>query len=405
MTEVPVLDARAAADPRAGRRAGLGAVAPDAWDRLVGPGRGPFRHAFLAACEPVALDGFALEPLVVRAPDGPGDGAGPGDGEAPVAAHAPAYLYDLDLGLFARGLGARLISLLRRLRPRALRRRVLEVGCPVALGDPFSVARGADEAAAVGALVDLAGDAARRGAADLVVVRDLEPDGGAAAKALASRGFEAVPLPPSFVLDLDGGFDSFEGYLAALRSDYRRRARLRLERAAGLAVERLAGPGFGPIAGELARLWRCVYERADEYRREVLPEAFFRGIARLPAAGVLVLRRPDRSIAAFALLLDDRPWLRFLYSGCEAEAARREGAYFRLLYEIVRTGIEGGYRRVELGITTAEPKLDLGARPVPLEAWIRHRSPFSQALIGRALRSVLAPRPVAPRRAFRTEGP
>jgi len=364
------------------------AIAAADWDALVRPGAGPLRHGFLEAATRIELAAFEFRPLVL-----------PGGDRGGFAAHAPAYRYDLDLGLFARGGAARALAAVRSAWRRCLVLRVFEVGCPVALCEPFSVASGTDQAAAVEALACAAIDEACRAGASLVIVHDFESKAPrAATRTLARLGFEPVPILPNFVLDLDGRFETFDAYLAAMRSPYRRRARLRLEKAAALRPELLSD--FGEDAPVLARLWRAIDDRASEARREILTEPFFRAIDGLAHVRMLALRRPDGSIASFALLYEDGATLRFLYSGFLLEA-REEGAYFRLLYEIVRVAIEGRFTRVSLGWTTADPKLDLGARPVPLEAWIHHRRRSHQRAIGRAMRLLLRAEDPRPRHVFR----
>jgi hypothetical protein len=350
-------------------------LAPAIWDALVPPGRGPLRFAFLDACRHVELAGFRYAPLAIDAADGS------------TTAQAPAYVYDFDLGLFMGRAAGRALASLRHVLPRLLHVRVLEVGCPAALAEPFCVPPGTDEEPAVERVARLAIETATRQGASLVVVRDIEPGRAAIARALGRLGFEPVPMPPTHVLAV--GHPAFDGYVRALRRSYRRRVHEVFTRSAALRSEWVTG--FGDLASELARLWRAVYDRAREFRREILGEAFFRAMADVPGAAVLLLRRPDQSLAAFGLVLEDRPWLRFLYTGFEA-ASRDEGAYFRLMYEIVRRACEGRYEYVELGLTSAEPKLATGAVARPLEAWIRHRRPMAQRLLVRLLRSVLAPR-------------
>lgn len=378
---LPPLEARSCA--------GLSAVAAADWDALVRTGAGPLRHAFLGAATRIELPAFEFRPLVVSATDGAGG----------FAAHAPACHYDLDYAQFATGRAASLLASVRSLSRRFLVLRVFEIGCPVALCEPFSIAPEADADAAVDALGRAAIDEAERSGAELVIAHDFVPGQRGTAPAVLGRlGFEPVPLLPNFVLDLDARFDTFGAYLAAMRSPYRRRARARLQQASALRPE--LATSIGNEASELARLWRSIYDRASENRREILPEAFFRAIDGMPHVRVLSLRRPDGSIASFALLYEDGGTLRFLYSGLKIEA-REEGAYFRLLYEIVRVAIEGRFARVDLGWTTAGPKLDLGARIVPLEAWIRHRHRGHQRALAWATRHLLRWRALEPRRVFR----
>jgi hypothetical protein len=264
------------------------------------------------------------------------------------------------------------VAAVRRRWPRFLVARVLELGSPCANVEPLLVAAGSDREAAARDLIGQALDCAQRDRARMIVVQDVV--GPALAAILRAEGFVEVSAPPTVVLALR--WRTFEEYLTAMRHRYRRRARCVLRDSAHLRVEPVAD--FGPLAGELAALWRLVYDRATETRRELLTPGFFAAAAVLPQTEALLLRRPDGTLAAFGLLLADRPWLHFLQCGFERRAGREEGAYFRLLLEIVRVGIERGFERVNLGATTLGPKLDLGGQPVPLCAWIRHRNPAVQ---------------------------
>lgn len=374
---------RRTAAPPAEAVDGLRSVAPDRWDALVPPGSGPLRHGYLSAWHHAELAGLESRPLLAE------------DGGA-LAAAAPGYVYDLDVAAMAPPPLARAAARLRRALPRALTFRVFEIGCPAAAVVPLVRAGGVDEAAAADALLRAAlRDAGERGA-HLLVVQDFPSAEGATADVLRGHGFTAVPITPTSVVELR--WDSFDDYLGAMRSQYRRRARLAFERSEHVRVERVRD--FAELAPELARLWRAVFDRATEVKREALPEPFFRDAAALEETSVLVLRRPDGSIASFALLYDDAPVLHFLYTGFE-EDAQRESAYFRLLYEIVRDGLERGFERVDLGITTLEPKLDVGAVPVPLWAFVRHRNPLLQRLVGLAAPRFVAPSGTGPRNVFK----
>ncbi|HET6966414.1 MAG TPA: hypothetical protein VFH58_16695, partial [Acidimicrobiales bacterium] len=91
--------------------------------------------------------------------------------------------------------------------------------------------------------------------------------------------------------------------------------------------------------------------------------------------------------------------------GFDEEAGRSEGAYFRLLYEIVRVGIEEGFEQVDLGVTTLVPKLDVGGVPVPLFALVKHRNDLIQRFVRVMAEGPLRPEPVEPRRVFKDAPP
>lgn len=372
----------------------MGTLDPVSWDALVPPGSRAVSHGYLTAWEESELTGRRSRPVVAGPPattSAPQRSAG-----APLVAACAGYWYDLDVLGTRVPAAAPVLRIARRVWPRLMVARTYELGSPAPLTNPFLVAEGQDRAPALRALVEAALEEGRRERAQFMIVQNLTSLDGPAARQLLEMGFAAVPMLPTLVVDLP--HRSFDEYLGAMRSQYRRRARQALDRSTHLRFEHR--DRFADLAEELSRLWRCVYARAREVKHEILTPGYFRAVSELDGASVLLGRRPDGSIATFALLLDDRPWLAFLHCGFEADAGPGEGAYFRLLYEIVRIGIEGGYAQVDLGMTTAEPKLDVGAVPIPLFALIRHRTPIAHRAI-RALAAFRKPQDVKPRRVFK----
>ena len=378
--------------PRAGLQTcsvgGMDAVDRDDWNRLCAPGQGPLRHDYVCAWEKAKLPGLVSRPLLVQDDDGV------------LVAAAPGYFYELDMGGVQSNVVADALLKVRKVLPRLLVSTVYEIGSPTPLVPPFLLDRSLPPRTGIAELVEAGLEEAEAGDAEMVIVQSFERTrpGATETDVLTELGFASVPIPYTGVVDLP--YADFDEYLAAMRSQYRRRTRKTIEASSHLQVEHLED--FAAEVPELARLWRLVYERADELKREILGEPYFRAVAELDYVSVLALRRRDGSLASYALLLDDRPRLHFLYTGFEERAGREESAYFRLLYEIVRYGIVNDYASVNLGLTTMEPKLDVGGVPMPLYGWIRHRNPILQRAFARLAQGPFAPDPVAPRTVFRS---
>jgi hypothetical protein len=373
--------------PPAEAAPGIESIEAEAWDAIAAPGQGPLRHGYVAAWSRAELPGLVPRPLVASDPE---------DGH--VVAGSPAYFYDLDMAVTHSPFLAGALGALRRIVPGLLVTRVFEIGSSTPLVPPFLRGPGVSTDTAAGLVLEEGMREASRGGVSMIIVQNFEtPDGGSAG-ALRRFGFTPVPIPPTVIVELP--FDSFDEYLAAMRSQYRRRARKTIEGSQHLRVEHRRD--FAELAPELARLWRLVYDRADEVKREILPEAYFRAASELEETSILALRREDDSIASYALLLDDQPWLHFLFTGFAEAAGREEGAYFRLIYEIVRHAIEHDFGTVNLGITTVEPKLDAGGIPVQLYAWLRHRRPRLQRVFAALGAGPFGPPPVEPRNVFKS---
>lgn len=336
------------------------------WDRWVPHGHLCLSHRFLSCAQHVEMDGFALTPLRLIEADGRGAGI------------AAAYRSAVDVAELGDRRVQAVVHALRRVFPRLLKYQVVELGLPVGVGLPAHAA--AAPQWSVRALARWAMDIARQRRDTLVVLRDLDATAAPASIAELQRlGFRAVPMPANHLLALP--FASFAAYKAQMRSAYRRRLEQCLKHTAALRCEVVAD--FSELAGELAALWRGLYERVGRYHRVVVTERFFREASRLPESRALLLRRADGSLAGFGLVYLDGPVLRYSSTGFTREAARDEGVYQRLLYEVIRLAIESGCEAASLGQSTAEPKLRVGAHAVPLQAWIWHHSALRRQLVSR----------------------
>jgi hypothetical protein len=383
----PALAQATQSGPRAAARVidGLSQVKPSLWDQLVPSGAGALRHAFLQAWEQAELSGRLSRPIVV-----------PGPVPEELQAVAAGYHYDLDMASVSVPILPGALGLIRRVWPRFMKTRVYELGAPAARHDPLLVAPDVDLAAVAKTVVGAAVREAEAAGDKMMIVQDWVPDGGPLAAALSTHGFDQVIALPTFVVD--ARHPSFDAYLQSMRSKYRRRTRCTFRDSRHLRAELV--DDFAPLADQLAHLWRLVYDRARETKREILGPAFFRAVAELDEVKALVLWRDDGSIAIFGLLLEDGKWLHFLQCGFAEEAGRSEAAYFRLLLEIIRVAIEGGFERAHLGCTTAGPKLDVGALPIALTAWLRHRNRWLQKLFVTGGNGRFAPPATGPRRVF-----
>ena len=369
---------------------GSGAVSPEAWDECVAPGSGPLKHGYLRAWEKSELRGLESRPVVAYR-----------DGSPHPVAICPAHLYDLDIATVRSPGSSGPVRAIRHLWDSFLFARTYELGSPTPLTNPFLVSEPELRPQAVATLIEVALEEAESREAEFVLVQNFTSREGPVAEELAGRGFAGVPILPTATIDLP--YESFDDYLGAMRSQYRRRARQALERSAHLEVRHLRE--FEDEADELARLWSLVHDRATEVKREILTPEFFRAVSSVEDVSVLALRREDGSIASFGLLLSDHPWLFFLQTGFSEEAGREEAAYFRLLYEIVRFGIENEFEQADFGMTTLEPKLDVGAVPVPLYAWVRHQNAAFRRIIRGLAAGPMKPPEVEPRHVFKEAPP
>jgi hypothetical protein len=353
----------------------LSDVQREAWDAAVPAGRGGLMHAFLAPCASV-LDEGRWRVFTV----------GEAGVEAPVAV-SPGVIHRADLAAALPPAAGPVVALARRLHAGAMRPRVLELGPPCWPGAPMACNQPALAGACATLLMQEAWRQVEAGEADVLMVRDFGGEPTPAESWLEAQQFVKVAERPTFVVSL-GGRDLAD-YVAAMRAPYRRRAHRYLGADLGggdaLRISVSAGDEVRARADDIARLCALTTARSTESRRERVDADVIAGWAACQRARALLIEDRSGVLLLAAVVLVDPPVLHFIRVGFDEAVGRRTGVYPRLLYELVRLAAAERCEHVDLGLTSADPKLRAGARPLPLRVWARHRNPVVQRLLRAAL--------------------
>jgi predicted N-acyltransferase len=330
-------------------------VAREEWNGLLRGRSRTYSHEFWGVIEASGLNDFRYRHALVR------------DAGGRAVALASFYTVTTDLAIFAGGALRSLLARLRRVWPGFLKVRMLECGTPVTLNAPFvlgdavhdDAARARIVACLYGALAALA----RRERHFLLVLRDLEARDAALAAQLRALGCHLVDSLPTTYLDI--AWRTPEDYLSEMRSYYRSKLRKHLRAGAALGLRHELRAPFDELAETLCAQWQVVHAHASEYHREVLTPAFYRNFSQaLGADAMVLLLYRGEELAGHVLLLRDGELLRWLYFGRQASA--NDSLYLYAGLQVVETAIRLGVRRLELGLTTYDVKMDLGARLSPI---------------------------------------
>ena len=191
---------------------------------------------------------------------------------------------------------------------------------------------------------------------------------------------------PACMLDIR--WDGFDGYMNDLRSGYRYRYNKALKKSSALRKTVLAdNAGFSE---ELYGLYEQV-ERNAKIKIDKLPIGFFRS----NFFKILVFSDPGGKPVGFVQILENGEELIFEFTGFDYAVNAEFQVYHRMLLEIIRYAIEGGFKRVDFGQTADDTKLKLGCRYEYLNLYINHFNPFVN-FIYRILARFLDYRPLKP---------
>lgn len=346
----------------------LSQVSPSDWNSIVGRTGVICRHEFLHAVELSRInDCRYFYPVVYEGNQ--------------IVAHACLYFISTKLDTLVQGCLKRGIELVRKVATSFLVMKSVECGTPVALGSTISLREGAVSTSALCAIVDKAQEIADDMKVKMLLFRDFEPDKTVIPSALCGMGFKTVHNLPSAHLGIR--WKSFADYENAMKSEYRYKIRSRRKEFLTAGGALTMARRFDNLVPLLARLWRNVHDRATEYKREVLSDAFFANMANVGEQIQVLLATVNSEPAGFLLLMFDEDKLTPLFCGLDYRITRSCPVYFNLFYGAIEVAIDRGLKLVDFGITNLGPKAELGAKAVQLRMYMRCQPPLMQTLVPR----------------------
>ena len=133
---------------------------------------------------------------------------------------------------------------------------------------------------------------------------------------------------------------------------------------------------------ELKKLYDNVYDHAKEIKRERLQESIFQNLSKyLGDDAVIIKAVKDERIIGYILLIFNGKTLMVKFPGLDYDYNKAYFVYFNLFYKSIELAIETGMDYIDLGITTLDPKKDMGAGIVPLNMYMRHSNPVFNKLM------------------------
>ncbi|MGR8920165.1 MAG: GNAT family N-acetyltransferase [Gammaproteobacteria bacterium] len=354
------------------------------WDALVGDCAVVRSHAYVAAIEEAAVVGCRWLYPVVR------------NAAGEVLAHAVICIVATDLvQALPPGL-TRAARLLRRFWPGFLRARIAECGAPMVAAHGLGLRPGYPQSRLLAALAQAIEAEARDARCQLVVFRDFGSDEPKAVRRLSRRGYRRMTSVP--LARVNVRWPSHDGYLAAMRSRYRKDLRRHLARAAADGQQVRVLQDFGRQADLWAAQAEAIQASSKGFRRETPTPAYYRNLdAALGERSVVVAAEKEGRFVAHGMVLFDGENAVATYFGREPGPPSAE--WFHLLNEALGLGIERGCSYVHLGRGSYDAKALAGAEIEPLHVYCRCTGRLLNLLLGLAP-DIVAWRPLRPRRVF-----
>jgi hypothetical protein len=294
--------------------------------------------------------------------------------ERPIALQ-PLIIADQDLATAINGRIGRAIKSIRARLPRFLYSRMLMAGCLVGDGK-LGILPGVDPSFASDLLAEALQQFARSEAISFVTIKDFSPSLRSNLRPLVRAGYTRLDGFPSLHLDLN--FSSVEGYMRQYLSRVTRKSFKRKLKKTAAAIPRIeleVRNDCSETIDEIYPLYLNVAQRGDVTFEVFTKEYFLEASRRMPERVRYFIWRQNGKAIAFSFCII---WGDTIYDndiGLDYAVAHELNLYHLTFHDILDWALKNHLRFYETAPFNYEVKLHLRLRPVPLDLYIRHRSP------------------------------
>lgn len=214
-----------------------------------------------------------------------------------------------------------------------------------------------------------------------IFIKDFEKKALDYSQGFESFGFTNIKVEPNMLLHLKPEWKSFEDYKDALKSKYRIKANKADSKSQALEGRFMSKNDIESAQKALQNLYQNTIDNAN-FNAQVLNLKTYIELKSFYKDDFIVKGYfLDGEIVGFLSALKNRSHLDAHFIGLNYRLNKAHAIYPRILNDYVRIGIENKVSVVNLGRTASEIKTTIGAVPLDLSCYIKHKSPFINALV------------------------
>jgi hypothetical protein len=215
----------------------------------------------------------------------------------------------------------------------------------------------------------------------VVLLKEFEPSSYRNSDVLKSAGFKDFKVDVNMVLQINSDWRSMEDYLHSMTTKFRTKAKGVFKKSKDLIVKDLSANEIESYTNEIAQLYQSVVERA-EFKFGILNvSAFVEMKKNLENNFLFKAYFLDKEMVGFSSAYISDESFDANYVGLNYQLNVEYAIYQRMLYDFVQESIARQVKELHLGRTAEEIKSCLGAEPMDMKLYLRHRNSISNKLL------------------------
>jgi predicted N-acyltransferase len=194
-------------------------------------------------------------------------------------------------------------------------------------------------------------------------------------------GYSEIKVEPNMIIKLKPEWKSFEDYKDVLKSKYRIKANKADSVSSTLETRLFSNQDFVTYKHELQALYQNTIDKAS-FNAQVLNLNTYGRLSTSIKNDFIVKGYflENRLVGFLTALVNDNK-LDAHFIGLDYDLNKSHSIYPRILNDYIRIGIKKQVSSINLGRTASEIKTTIGANPLNLSCYIKHKNPFFNMLI------------------------
>lgn len=214
-----------------------------------------------------------------------------------------------------------------------------------------------------------------------ILLKEFWPASLEASTAILTYDYRAFEIDVNMVLPIAPTWNTFEDYLASMKTKFRTRAKNVFKKSASLTAQDFSASAMEQYQNEINTLYLSVIQNAA-FNIEKLNALTFQGLKTvLKERFIFTGYFLDKTLIGFAtaFVLDDA--IEANHIGINYTYNKSHALYQRMLYDYAQLAISKKVKTLRLGRTAELIKSSLGAQPIPMKLYVRHGNSISNTLL------------------------
>ena len=214
-----------------------------------------------------------------------------------------------------------------------------------------------------------------------IFIKDFKGESLKATRQLINFGYSEIKVEPNMIIQLQPEWKTFEDYKNILKSKYRVKANKADSKSSALETRLFTEHDFETYKDELQALYQNTIANASFNAQVLNLNTYIHLRASFKDDFIVKAYFLDNKLVGFLTALVNKNALDAHFIGLDYDLNKSHAIYPRILNDYVRLGIEKQVSSINLGRTASEIKTTIGANPLELSCYIKHKNPFLNSLV------------------------